>query len=72
MNTASQDTEANRYAMLKAQFAKHGHTLHQSGSSDGLGAVSYLAERWGMARHLATLEDAAQFLMQVGGGAHGL
>ena len=70
MNTASHDTEANRYATLKAQFAKHGHTLHQSGSSDGLGAISYLAERWGMARHLPTLVDAEQFLIQVGGADH--
>ena len=71
MNTASHDTEANRYAMLKAQFALHGHILHQSGPGDGPGPVSYLAEKWGMARHLPTLEDAEKFLIQVG-GAHGL
>ena len=70
MNTASHDTEANRYATLKAQFAKHGHTLDQSGSSDGLGAISYLTERWGMARHLATLADAEKFLLQEGGPSH--
>ena len=60
---------AKRFATLKAQFAQHGHTLHQSGPGDG--PVSYLAERWGMARHLPTLADAEKFLLQVG-GAHGL
>ena len=61
--------DAKRFATLKAQFALHGHTLHQSG--DGPGPVSYMAERWGMARCLPTLADAEQFLIQVGGG-HGL
>ena len=64
------DTE--RFATLKAQFAKHGHTLHQSGLNDGPGPVSYLAERWGMARHLPTLDDADKFLLQVGGAGHAL
>ena len=58
---------AKRFATLKAQFAKHGHTLHQSGPGDGPGPVSYLAEKWGMARHLPTLADAERFLIQVGG-----
>ena len=61
-------TQAKRFATLQAQFAKHGHTLHQSGPGDGPGPVSYLAERWGMARHLPTLEDADRFLVQVSGG----
>ena len=62
-------TEAKRFAKLKAQFALHGHALHQSGPNDGPGPVSYLAERWGMARYLPTLADAEQFLIQVGGAA---
>ena len=65
-------TEQKRFATLQAEFAKHGHTLHQSGPNDGLGPVSYLAERWGMARYLPTLADAEQFLIQVGGGRHEL
>ena len=60
-------TEAQRFAKLQAQFVKHGHTLHQSGPGDGPGPVSYLAEKWGMARHLPTLADAERFLIQVGG-----
>ena len=70
MNTTTTDTE--RFATLQAQFAKHGHTLHQSGPNDGPGPVSYLAERWGMARYLPTLDDAEQFLKQVGGADHAL
>ena len=64
--------EAQRFAQLKAEFTKHGHTLHQSGPGDGPGPVSYLAERWGLARHLLTLEDAERFLKQIGGADHGL
>ena len=70
--SSTYDSEAKRFATLQAQFALRGHILHQSDPNDGAGPVSYLAERWGMARHLPTLEDAAQFLIQVGGGAHGL
>ena len=63
-------TDAKRFAALKAQFAKQGHVLHQSSPGDGPGPVSYLAERWGMARYLPTLEDAEKFLVQVGGAGH--
>ena len=59
--------EAKRFATLQAQFALAGHTLHQSGQNDGLGPVSYLAERWGLARYLPTLNDADKFLAQIGG-----
>ena len=68
--TAINNTEANRFATLQAQFALHGHTLRQSGPNDGAHPVSYLAERWGMARYLLTLEDAEKFLIQVGGAGH--
>ena len=66
--TTTDNTQAKRFATLQAQFALAGHTLHQSGPGDGPGPVSYLAERWGMARHLPTLEDADRFLVQVSGG----
>lgn len=65
--TAPDKIQAERFAMLKAQLAKYGHTLHQSGSGDGPGPVSYMAVKWGMARHLPTLADAEQFLIQVRG-----
>lgn len=70
-NTTTDNTPAKRFATLKAQFALHGHTLHQSSPGDDTSPVSYMAERWGMARCLPTLADAEQFLKQVGGG-HGL
>ena len=68
----STTTDAKRFTELKNEFALHGHTLHQSGPNDGLGPVSYLAERWGLARYLPTLDDAEKFLLQVGGGHHEL
>ena len=68
--TTTDNTEAKRFATLQARFALMGHTLHQSSPGDGPGPVSYLAERWGMARYLPTLEDAEKFLVQVGGAGH--
>jgi hypothetical protein len=62
-----EEAEALRFATLQAQFATLGHTLHQSGPGDGPGPVSYLAERWGMARHVPTLDDVEKFLAQIGG-----
>ncbi len=49
------------------QFTMQGHTLHRTSPTDG--PVSYMAERWGMARYLPTLDDADKFLIQVGGTA---
>ena len=69
MSTTDND-QAERFATLKAKFALHGHTLHQSGPGDGPGPVSYMVERWGMARYLPTLADAEKFLIQVGGADH--
>lgn len=63
-------TEAKRFSLLKTQFAKHGHALHQSGPGDGPGPVSYMSTRWGMARYLPTLDDTDKFLIQIGGGNH--
>jgi hypothetical protein len=60
------DGEAPRLATLKTQFSKHGHNLHQSGPGDGPGPVSYLVERWGLVRHLPTLDDAERFLAEIG------
>jgi hypothetical protein len=68
--TGTGDSEAKRFATLQAQFARAGHTLRQSGPGDGPGPVSYLAERWGMARYLPTLADAEKFLEQIGGAGH--
>ena len=61
--------EKKRFATLQAKFALLGHTFHQSSPNDDPGPVSYLVERWGMARHLPSLDDAAKFLAQIGGAA---
>ena len=61
-------TEQKLFTTLRAKFALHGHTLHQSGLGDGSGPVSHLAERWGMLRYLPPLEDADRFLFKVSGG----
>ena len=56
-----------QFAMLRAQFAMHGHCLHRTSPTDG--AVTYCAERWGLVRYLPTLDDARRFLAQIGGAA---
>lgn len=67
---SSTTTDAKRFTQLKAEFAKHGHTLHQA--TDRMAPTGYMAvhDRWGMARYLPTFADAEQFLIQVGGGRH--
>ena len=69
---ASEAVAAKNFASLAARFALTGHTLHQSGPNDSPGPVSYMAERWGMARHLPALDDVEKFLLQVGGTGHEL
>ena len=61
-------TQAKRFATLRAKFALRGHTFQQL--REGPGAIGYLAARWGMERHLPTLDDADKFLLQVGGAGH--
>jgi hypothetical protein len=58
--------DAKRFCTLRAQFALKGHALYKSGPGDGPGPVSYLVERWGLVRHLPTLDDAERFLAQIG------
>lgn len=62
-----EESDAKRFATLQAKFALHGHVLHQSGPGDGPGPTSYMSEHRCMVRHLRTLADAEQFLIQVGG-----
>jgi hypothetical protein len=57
--------DAKRFATLRAQFALKGHTLYRCGPD------AYLAEKWGLVRHLSTLDDCERFLAQIG-GRHGL
>ena len=53
------------FETLRAQFALHGHALHRTDPVDG--EVTYWAERWGLIRHLPTIDTARQFLEQIGG-----
>jgi hypothetical protein len=50
---------------LRAAYAIKGHTLHRTDPADG--PVSYWAERWGLVRHLPTIDAARRFLEQIGG-----
>ena len=50
---------------LRAQLALKGHSLTRTDRADGV--VSYHASRWGLVRHLGSLEEAQAFLVQIGG-----
>ena len=56
------------FATLRAQFALRGHRLECTFHVDSM-EPGYYAERWGQVRDLSTLEDAQQFLVQIGGAA---
>lgn len=53
------------FEALRAAFALRGHTLRRSDASDG--PVTYWAERWGLVKHLPTIDAARRFLEQIGG-----
>ncbi|NIC41841.1 hypothetical protein [Aquabacterium sp. A08] len=55
------------FETLRAAFAIQGHALHRTDPTDG--PVAYWVERWGMVRNLSTLDDALEFLKQIGGRA---
>ncbi|MFC7462821.1 hypothetical protein [Hydrogenophaga defluvii] len=53
------------FSTLRAAYALKGHTLHRTDPADG--PVTFLAERWGLVRHLPTIDAARRFLEQIGG-----
>lgn len=59
------DTADKEFSTLRAEFALLGHALSRTDGANG--AVSFNCARWGMTRHLADLEAAKRFLVQVGG-----
>lgn len=59
--------ENKTFATLQAEFALRGHELHRATGPGGTHA--FWAERWGLARYLPSLHDAAMFLAQIGGRA---
>ena len=53
------------FSTLRAGYALKGHSLHRTDPKDG--PVTYWAERWGLVRHLPTIDAARRFLEQIGG-----
>lgn len=61
----TRERNSKAFSTLRAAFAMKGHTLHRTDPADG--PVIYLAERWGLVRHLPTIDAMRQFLEQIGG-----
>ena len=59
------DAQGKDFKTLAADFAQAGHTLHRTDPNDG--TVTYWAARWGLVRHLPTIDAARRFLEQIGG-----
>lgn len=53
------------FSTLRATFAIKGQTLYRTNTADG--SVIYWAERWGLVRHLPTIDAVRRFLEQIGG-----
>ena len=64
-NTAQSIATSDEFNALRSAYAQQGHHLHRVAAPDG--TTAYWAERWGLARYLPTLHDAALFLAQIGG-----
>lgn len=58
---AGQPPRSKQLATLQALFAMRGYALHQLADS------TLLVERWGYCRAVATVDDAAGVLLQLGG-----
>ena len=65
INFGTADYSSKAFSRLQAKFALEGHLLRRTVSSDG--GWSYVAERWGQARALRTLDEVRGFLVQIGG-----
>lgn len=57
--------DSKEFETLRAAFALRGHVLAKTDKTDEPRA--FYASRWGMARHLPNIEEAKQFLLQIGG-----
>jgi len=55
-----------QFATLQAAFALRGHRLERTFHGADT-APTFYSERWGVVRHLPTLEDVRRFLAQIGG-----
>lgn len=59
------ESDGKLLGKLRAAFALRGHCLHSMLSEDG--TQSFNVQRWGLVRHLATVDDVRRFLAQIGG-----
>jgi hypothetical protein len=64
-NFPTTDGEGKAFKTLTADFAQADHTWHRTDPKDS--TVTYWAARWGLVRHLPTIDAARLFLDQVGG-----
>jgi len=61
-----QETRGRKeFATLAARFAIAGYSLQRTDANDG--EVNYYSVRWGLARHLRSIDEATSLLLQIGG-----
>jgi len=53
------------FEILRVAYAMRGHSLHRTDPADG--QVTFWAERWGLVKHLSSIDAARRFLEQIGG-----
>ncbi len=53
------------FASLRAAYAIKGHSLHRTDPKDG--PVTFWSDRWGLVRHLPTIDSVGRFLAEIGG-----
>lgn len=65
LDSPTSERSDKAFSELRTALEQQGHALHRSNPSDG--PTSYWATRWGLARHLPTIDAARRFLEQIGG-----
>ena len=65
LDCPTKERQGKAFAAMRADFNAKGHSLHRTDPADG--PVTYWAERWGLVRHLPTIDAARRFLEQIGG-----
>jgi hypothetical protein len=65
LDTPTAERSEKEFRTLRAAYALAGHALHRSDPGDG--PVTFWAERWGLVRHLPTIDAVRRFLEQIGG-----
>lgn len=65
VNSLTADDEGKAFSTLRARFALGGYALYRTDPSDG--PVTFFTARWGLVRHLPTLDDVRRVVGQIGG-----